>query len=130
MATLTAALPFEGAGRISAKAVSAFIHEVLRLTGVPEKHLAQGIGIAESQLNRMASLKSGTVKAVTVQPLRRVAVLLEEASQALSEKGVRHWLATPNAYLNDVPPILCLRSDRELDRVLAVLASIRYGFPA
>lgn len=130
MAALTAALPFESASAIPAKAVSSFIHEVLRLTGVPEKNLAQGMGMAESQLNRMAGLRTGTVKAVTVQPLRRVAVLVEEARQALSEKGVRRWLSTPNAYLNDVPPILCLRSEKELERVLAVLASIRYGFPA
>lgn len=121
---------FSNANKISAKAVSGFIHKVIHVTGAQERLLAQGIAMAESQFNRLASSKKGSVKARTIEPLKRIAHLLEEAQKAFSTQGLKHWLTTPNPYLHDVPPLLCLRSDKELDKVLSLLASIRYGFPA
>ncbi len=129
MTSLTAALHFEG-NMLPAKAVSIFIHELLRITGIPEKNLAQGVGIAEAQLNRMASRKIGTVRTPTVVSLKRIATVVDEARKTLSPAGVKHWLSTPNPYLNDVAPILCLRSDKEMDKVVALLSAIRHGFPA
>lgn len=130
MAALTQALPSEGTTKIPAKEVGSFIRKLMQATGVSEKILAQAVAMAESQLNRMTSQKSGFIKEQTIHPLKRVAILVEEARKALSNEGVRRWISTPNPYLNDVPPILCLRSDKELEKVLSLLASIRYGFPA
>ncbi|MFZ3090718.1 MAG: antitoxin Xre/MbcA/ParS toxin-binding domain-containing protein [Nitrospirota bacterium] len=130
MGTLTQALPSRGKDRIPARDVRAFIQKLIKATGVPERLLAQAVAMAESQLNRMTSKKAGSFKEQTVHPLKRIAILVEEAQKVLTPKGVKEWINTPNPYLNDVPPILCLRSDKELEKVLSLLASIRYGFPA
>ncbi len=130
MKTLTKAIPSEITGKIAAKEVRAFINELIDATGVPERRLAQAVDMAESQLSRMATKKTGLFKEQTIHPLRRIAILVEEAFKVLTPKGVKRWITTPNPYLNDLPPILCLRSDKELEKVLSLLASIRYGFPA
>ncbi len=130
MRTLTQALPSREKERIPAKDVRAFIQKLIKATGVPERLLAQAVAMAESQLNRMTSKKAGSFKEQTVHPLKRIAILIEEAQKVLTAKGAKQWINTPNPYLNDVPPILCLRSDKELEKVLSLLASIRYGFPA
>ncbi len=130
MGTLTQALPSREKDKIPAKDVRAFIQKLIKATGVPERLLAQAVAMAESQLNRMTSKRAGSFKEQTVHPLKRIAVLVEEAQKVLTAKGARQWINTPNPYLNDVPPILCLRSDKELEKVLSLLASIRYGFPA
>lgn len=130
MGTLTHALPSREKDRIPAKDVRVFILKLIKATGVPERLLAQAVAMAESQLNRMTAKKTGSFKEQTVQPLKRIAILVDEAQKVLTAKGARHWINTPNPYLNDVPPILCLRSDKELEKVLSLLASIRYGFPA
>lgn len=130
MGTLTHALPSREKDRIPAKDVRAFILKLIKATGVPERLLAQAVAMAESQLNRMTSKRAGSFKEQTVHPLKRIAILVEEAQKVLTAKGTRQWINTPNPYLNDVPPILCLRSDKELEKVLSLLASIRYGFPA
>ncbi len=123
-------LPAEGQNKISAKDVSSFIHELIKAAGVSERILAQSVAMNESQLSRMASKKTGSLREQTIHPLKRIAILIEEAKKALTANGVKQWLNTPNSYLNDVPPILCLRSDKELEKVLSLLAAIRYGFPA
>ncbi|MBI5181863.1 MAG: DUF2384 domain-containing protein [Nitrospirae bacterium] len=130
MGTLTQALPSREKDKIPAKDVRAFIQKLIKATGVPERLLAQAVAMAESQLNRMTSKRAGSFKEQTVHPLKRIAILIEEAQKVLTPKGVKKWINTPNPYLNDVPPILCLRSDKELEKVLSLLASIRYGFPA
>lgn len=130
MGILTQTLPSEGTDKIPAKDVRTFIHELIQATGVPERLLAQAVAMAESQLSRMASKKTGSFREHTVYPLKRIAILVEEARKVLTANGVKQWINTPNPYLNDVPPILCLRSDKELEKVLSILASIRYGFPA
>jgi uncharacterized protein (DUF2384 family) len=116
--------------KIPAKEVSAFINNIIQDTGITEKTLAQAIGMSESQLHRMISKKTGNYRKHTILPLERIANLIEEAKKTLTAKGAKNWLKTPNPYLHDVAPILCLRSDKELEKVLSVLASIRYGFPA
>ncbi len=121
---------FENSNRIPAREVSSLLRRVIRATGAPERVIAQGVDMAESQLNRLISLKQGNVKAQTVRSLNRLAILLDETEKTLSSKGVGKWLITPNTGLDDVPPILCLRTDKELKRVLSLLASIRFGFPA
>jgi uncharacterized protein (DUF2384 family) len=130
MSKLMQALPAEGQNKVSAEDVKTFIHELIKATGVPERILAQSVAMAESQLSRMTSKKTGSLREQTIHPLKRIAILVEEARKVLTANGVKRWLNTPNPYLNDVPPILCLRSDKELEKVLSLLAAIRYGFPA
>lgn len=86
--------------------------------------------MAEAQINRIKSARVGYVKTYTLSPLTRAAVLIDEASKTLSKEGVHQWLTAPNPYLNDVPPILCLRSEKELEKAKSLLAAVRYGFPA
>jgi len=117
-------------GKVPAKEVNEGIHEILRTLGVSGRVLAHGLGIAEAQLHRMLTKKTGFYRAQTLAPFYRVAKLVEEARQSLSEPGVKSWLNRPNPYLNNLPPILCVRSDQELGKVVAQLAAIRYGFPA
>ncbi len=130
MSALANAIPLEGSGKIPAKKVRSFINKLIDATGVPERRLAQAVAMPESQLSRMATKKTGLFKEQTICPLRRIAVLVEEAHKVLTSAGVKRWINTPNPYLNDLPPILCLRSDKELEKVLSLLASIGYGFPA
>ena len=130
METLTAFIPAEGKATVEGKNVSRFIRQLAKVAGVSERTLAQAVTMAESQRSRMAANKKGAVRAQTLYPLRRVALLVEEAGKTLSEPGVKEWLSTPNPYLDDVPPILHVRSDKELEKALSVLASIRHGFPA
>ncbi|OGS05555.1 MAG: hypothetical protein A3G41_08170 [Elusimicrobia bacterium RIFCSPLOWO2_12_FULL_59_9] len=130
METLADAISLEGRDKVSAKEVRAWTRALLEATGVADRVLAQGINMSEAQLNRLASGSGTMVKASTLTPLRRAAVVIEEGHKALTAPGLKRWLSTPNPYLNDVPPILCLRSEKELARVLSLLASIRYGFPA
>lgn len=127
MSTLTEILSTD---KIPAGEVSVFIKEIIQNTGVTEKTLAQAIGMSESQLHRMISKKIGSYRKHTIQPLERIAILVEEARKVLTTSGAKKWLKTPNPYLHDVAPILCLRSDKELEKVLSILASIKYGFPA
>jgi uncharacterized protein (DUF2384 family) len=130
ISALTQILPVEGSEKIPAKKVRVYIKELVAYTGVAVRLLAQAVAMSESQLSRMVSKKSGSFREETVHPLRRIAILVEEAKKVLTARGAKRWLNTPNPYLNDVPPILCLRSEKELEKVLSVLASIRYGFPA
>jgi len=115
---------------VLAKEAHSQVHRLLKATGLSLNMLAQGISMAYSQLSRIATKKTGRYRAETLLPLRRAEILYQEARKTLSKKGIRRWLSEPNPYLNDVPPILCLRSDKELEKVLSLLASIRYGFPA
>lgn len=122
---------FESKDKVPAEKVSKFIRMVLKTTGIKEKELAQGTAISEAQLNRIAAGSVGhKVRIQTIEPLKRVFTLLETAQKVLSNEGVKDWISKPNPYLNDVPPILCLRSDKELEKVLSLLKSIDYGFPA
>ena len=116
-------------GKISAREVSHGIREILKTADIPVRVLANGLGISETQLNRMASRKNGFYRAQTLAPFHRVACLLKEARQSLTEKGMAFWLNHPHPYLNNLPPIMCLRSDQELDRVITQLGAMRYGFP-
>lgn len=122
--------PAETIGAVPGKKARALIRGILSAAGISAKTLAQAVVMAESQLNRMASPSTRSVKVQTLQPIQRAAKLVDAARDALSEQGVKRWLNTPNPYLNDVAPILCLRSDKELEKVLSLLAAIRYGLPA
>ncbi len=123
-------LALDGRLRVPAREVKSYVHALLSATEATDRELAQGVGMAEAQFNRLASSRGGAVKSQTLFPLRRVALLVEEGLKALSAQGLKRWLREPNAYLDDVPPILCLRSDKELRKVTGLLAAIRYGFPA
>ena len=120
----------DGIASIPGKKVSQILHELLRIVAVPKKEIAHGMDIPEAQLNRMASGRTAAYRPQTLLPLRRLAILIDEGRKTLTEEGLREWLAAPNPYLSDVSPILCLRTDKELEKVLSLLASIRYGFPA
>ncbi|MEK7381978.1 MAG: hypothetical protein AAB262_01670 [Elusimicrobiota bacterium] len=117
-------------GKIPAMQASCWVIMLEKFAGVNDGTLAHGIDMAESQISRIRSARGGYVRTYTLTPLTRVAVLIDEARKTLTEAGVRHWLTTPNPYLNDVPPILCLRSDKELEKAKSLLASLRCGFPA
>ncbi len=130
MNSITKILSSEEIDKIPAEKVSSFIKYIIQNTGITEKTLAQAIGMSESQLHRMISKKTGNYRKNTILSLKRVAILIEKARKTLTTNGAKRWLKTPNPYLYDVAPILCLRSDKELEKVLTVLASIRYGFPA
>jgi uncharacterized protein (DUF2384 family) len=117
-------------GKVPAKEVSDGIREILKTVDISVRILANGLGISETQLNRMASKKKGFYRAQTLMPFHRAARLLKEARQSLTEKGLSFWLNHPHPYLNNLPPIMCLRSDQELDRVITQLGAMRYGFPA
>ena len=130
MGTVAEIVGSEPQGTLSAREVSRFLEQLIGLSGVTEKTLAQAVAMSESQLNRMLSKRTGAVKAQTIQPLKRIAVLVEEARKTLTSAGAKEWLNTPNPYLDDVAPIQHLRSEKELEKTLDVLAAIRHGFPA
>lgn len=130
MSTLTNMDLTNGSVKIAAKQVKAFIKKLRDATGVNIRLLAEGIAMPESQLSRMATKNTGMLKGPTIRPLGRIEILVKEAEKVLTPNGVKKWISTPNPYLNDLPPILCLRSDKELEKVLSLLASIGYGFPA
>lgn len=130
MGTVAEIVRSESQGMLPAREVGKFLEQLIQLSGVTEKILAQAVAMSESQLNRMLSNRTGSVKAQTIQPLKRIAVLVEEARQTLTGAGAKEWLTTPNPYLDDVPPIQHLRSEKELAKTLDVLAAIRHGFPA
>ena len=121
---------FGGQQRLLARDVGRFVQRMRRITGVPMGHLAQSVAMPESQLNRIVHMQRGWVRAQTVYPLHRVKDLVEAALRTLTINGVKTWLTTPHPELNDVPPILHLRSEKELGEALNVLAAIEYGFPA
>jgi uncharacterized protein (DUF2384 family) len=131
MRTQTNILPSWGnAARIPATQASSWLLSLLSWAGINDTTLAHGVDMAESQINRIKSARDGYVKTYTLTPLTRAAVLIDGARKTFSKEGVHQWLTTPNPYLNDVPPILCLRSDKELEKALSLLAAMRYGFPA
>ncbi len=130
MSTLTNMDLTNGSVKIAAKQVKAFIKKLKDATGVNVRLLAEGVAMPESQLSRMATKNTGMLKGPTIRPLGRIEILVNEAEKVLTPNGVKKWISTPNPYLNDLPPILCLRSDKELEKVLSLLASIGYGFPA
>jgi hypothetical protein len=130
MQTLTEVFPNTEHGTVPAKEVAEGIHQVLKVLHVSKRVLAHGLGLSESFLNRMLTRKKGTYKAETLRPLRRAARLIEETQKTLSPEGVPFWLNHPNPYLNNLPPVMCMRSDAEVDRALTQLYAIRYGMPA
>jgi uncharacterized protein (DUF2384 family) len=130
MGMITGSIHFEGADKIPGREVSAFVHRLSKYSGLPDKTLAQSVFMSEALLNRLAAGRADSVRAQTILPLKRVATLIEEALDTLTPAGARAWLVTPNPYLHEVPPIQCLRSDKELERVLALLAAVRHGYPA
>jgi uncharacterized protein (DUF2384 family) len=131
MKTQTDILPYWGnAAKVPASQASSWLQNLLSVAGVNDTTLAHGVDMAEAQINRIKSTRVGFVKTYTLSPLTRAAVLIDEARKTLSKEGVHQWLTTPNPYLNDVPPILCLRSDKELEKAKSLLAAVRYGFPA
>lgn len=127
---ITGSIRFEGADKIPGREVSAFVHRLSKFSGLPDKTLAQSVFMSEALLNRLAAGRAESVRAQTILPLKRVATLIEEALKTLTPAGAQSWLVTPNPYLHDVPPIQCLRSDKELERVLNLLAAVRHGYPA
>lgn len=130
MSTLTNMDLTSGSVKIAAKQVKTIIKKLREATGVNIRILAEGVAMPESQLSRMATKETGVLKGPTVRPLERIEILVKEAEKVLTSDGVKKWISTPSPYLNDLPPILCLRSDKELEKVLSLLASIGNGFPS
>lgn len=128
MAALTHVFPAKD--KIAAKDVSRHIRTVLKRTGVSERTIAQGLAIGETYFSRMKNRQTGFYRRESLYSIERLLQVVEYAKTTLSEKGVRDWLIEPNAYLNNVPPILCLRSDEEMAKVISLLGAIRYGIPS
>ena len=102
---------------------------ILRNSHIPAYMIAQGLGIPEKNLTRVTR-RHHKPRRETLRQLGRVATLFHDALQALTPKGAFDWIRTPNPYLNDVAPVQCLRSDKELEKVMGILAAIKFGFPA
>jgi uncharacterized protein (DUF2384 family) len=116
--------------KVSAREVRLKIKDLLRKAGAPERVVAQGLALGETYFSRMKNRRSGFYRRDSLYPLERLSRVLEFASTTLSPKGVREWFLEPNPSLNNVPPILCLRSNEETEKVVSLLAAIRYGLPA
>lgn len=116
--------------KIKARDVSSRIRVILRDAGVPERSAAQGLALGEAYFSRMKNKRTGFYRHESIIPLERLAYVVDFAKNTLSEKGVKNWLLEPNPYLNNVPPVLCLRSDEEMEKVISLLGAIRHGLPS
>jgi uncharacterized protein (DUF2384 family) len=105
--------------------MGAIIHDAR----IPAYMIAQGLGIPEKNLSRI-TLRQHKPRRDTLRQLERIQKLVQDALRTLTPKGAFEWLIAPNPFLNDVAPIQCLRSEKELEKVLGVLAAIKFGFPA
>ena len=131
MLPFVATVPFfPPEARIHAKDVSGRIRELLKETGAPERAVAQGLALGETYFSRMKNRRTGFYRRESLHPLERLALVLAHAKTALSEKGIRKWLLEPNLSLNNVSPILCLRSDEEMEKVVSLLGAIGHGLPS
>ena len=131
MTSLSITIPFfPHRERVEAKEVSWRIKALLKETRVPERIIAQGLALGETYFSRMKNRRTGFYRWESLHPLERLAEVVQFAKTSLSQKGVREWLLEPNPYLNNVPPILCLRSDEEMDKVISLLGAIRHGLPS
>jgi uncharacterized protein (DUF2384 family) len=102
---------------------------IIRNSHIPAYMIAQGLGIPERNLNRLTQRRNKP-RRDTLRQLERVEKLIQDVLRTLNPKGAFEWLRTPNQYLNDVAPIQCLRSEKELEKVMGILAAIKFGFPA
>ncbi|MFN0116833.1 MAG: antitoxin Xre/MbcA/ParS toxin-binding domain-containing protein [Elusimicrobiota bacterium] len=114
---------------LTAENVSDHLITLMKIMDLPAQTIAQGVDVSELQLNRIIK-KHHKPRQETVKIFNRIEKVFEEATQAMTEKGAVKWLKTPNPYLNDVAPIKCLRSDKELEKVISLLSAMKYGFPA
>lgn len=92
--------------------------------------LARGLNINDAQLNRMRHKKTGFYRPETLRPINRLQEILELAEKILTRPGLRKWFTTPNPKLDDLPPLMCLRSDKEAEKVKSLLMALGHGFPA
>ncbi len=102
---------------------------IIRDSHIPAYMIAQGLGIPEKNLSRITG-QHHKPRRDTLKQLERVEKVFQEALRVLTPKGAFEWLRKANPYLNDVAPIQCLRSEKELEKVLGLLGSIKFGFPA
>lgn len=117
-------------GKVSAMIASNQISNICNELRVNGTDLARGLNINEAQLNRMRKKKSGFYRAETLRPFNRMNAVIDLAEKVFTKKGIREWFTTPNPYLNDLPPLLCLRTDKEAEKVHALLTALGHGFPA
>ena len=116
--------------KIKARDVSSRIRIILRDAGVPERSAAQGLGLGEKDFTGMKNKRTGFYRRESIAPLERLAYVVDFAKSTLTKKGVKKWLLEPNPYLNNVSPVLCLRSNEEMEKVISLLAALGHGFPA
>ena len=117
-------------GKVPAREVGSRIRAILDETGTRESKAAQGLGLGEAYFSRMKNRRSGSYRRESLLPLERLSRVVDFAKGTLSGKGVKDWLREPHPALNNVAPILCLRSEEEAEKVISLLAAIRHGFPA
>lgn len=116
--------------KVKARDVSSRIRIILRDAGVQERSAAQGLGLGEKEFSRIKNKRTGYYRRENIAPLERLAYVVDFAKSTLTKKGVKKWLLEPNPYLNNVSPVLCLRSDEELEKAISLLAALGHGFPA
>ena len=92
--------------------------------------LARGLNINDAQLNRMRHKKTGFYRQETLRPINRLQEILDLAEKILTRPGLRKWFMTPTPRLNDLPPLMCLRTDKEAEKVKSLLMALGHGFPA
>ena len=118
------------ATRIPAKTAGKQLDAIVLELHVKGTDLARGLNMNEAQLNRMRHKKSGFYRSETLRPITRITELIELAEKIFTKEGIQEWFNTPNSYLNDLPPLLCLRTDKEAQKVHGLLTALGRGFPA
>ncbi len=86
---------------------------------------ADGIDVSIEKCSIMKS-----VPLSVLQKLTRKRLLIKEAESVFKTVfRAKTWLNTNNPYLKNKKPILCTNSQKDFDKVLSMLSSIKLGFP-
>jgi hypothetical protein len=116
---------------INAKEVREVIDNISKEIDVSVRFLARGLGLDEPYFLQMENNRTKSyMHDKNIDSLERLVKVIDFAEDSLSKEGVKKWLREPNQYLDGAAPIFYLHSDEERDKVLSLLASIRYGYPS
>ncbi len=117
--------------RIDAMEISRTLNDILKDINVPNYYIAKGLGIDEKYFLQIKNNYYGSyTHDENINSLERLIRLVDFAEDTLSKEGVKEWLEKPNPNLGYTSPILYLRSDEEMEKVLSLLGAIGHGLPA
>jgi len=122
--------PLLNSERVPADEARRQINLIIAEIEVKGTDLARGLNINDAQLNRMRHKKTGFYRQETLRPIHRFQEILDLAEKILTRQGLRKWFTTPSQKLDDLPPLMCLRTDKEAEKVKALLMALGHGFPA